>query len=99
MPLNEADAETAMLSTKVDIVAKLVQAGFLPEQAARLVGIKVGHSGAAPVTVQAQNSAEDDSEKREVIQPIINVTVPTPDTRTRRVERDESGNITAIVEE
>jgi HK97 family phage portal protein len=99
MPLNEADAETAMLSTKVDIVAKLVQAGFSPADAARLVGIRVAHTGAAPVTVQQQNAAEDDSEKREVIQPIINVTVPTPEARTRRVERDESGNITAIVEE
>ncbi len=99
MPLNEADAETAMLSTKVDIVAKLVQAGFSPADASRLVGIKVAHTGAAPVTVQQQNAAEDDTEKREVIQPIINVTVPTPEARTRRVERDESGNITAIVEE
>lgn len=99
MPLNEADAQTAMLSTKVDIVAKLVQAGFSPGDASRLVGIKVAHTGAAPVTVQQQNAAEDDTEKREVIQPIINVTVPTPEARTRRVERDESGNITAIVEE
>ncbi len=52
MPLNEADAQTAMLSTKVDIVAKLVQAGFSPADAARLVGIRVAHTGAAPVTVQ-----------------------------------------------
>jgi hypothetical protein len=88
-----------MLSTKVDIVAKLVQAGFSPADASRLVGIKVAHTGAAPVTVQQQNAAEDASEKREAIQPIINVTVPTPEARTRRVERDESGNITAIVEE
>jgi len=41
-----------MLSTKVDIVAKLVQAGFSPADAARLVGIRVAHTGAAPVTVQ-----------------------------------------------
>jgi hypothetical protein len=99
MPLNEADAETAMLSTKVDIVAKLVQAGFSPADASRLVGIKVAHTGAAPVTVQQMSAPDDESEKREVVQPIINVTVPTPEARTRRVERDESGNITAIVEE
>ena len=99
MPLNEADAETAMLSTKVDILAKLVQAGFAPDAAARLVGIKVAHTGAAPVTVQQMSAPDDESEKREVVQPIINVTVPTPEARTRRVERDESGNITAIVEE
>ncbi len=99
MPLNEADAETAMLSTKVDIVAKLVQAGFSPADAARLVGIRVAHTGAAPVTVQAQNSVEEDTEKREVISPIINVTIPPQDPKTRRVERDAEGNITAIVEE
>jgi hypothetical protein len=52
MPLNEADAETAMLATKVNIVAKLVQAGFSPSDASRLVGIRVAHTGAAPVTVQ-----------------------------------------------
>jgi HK97 family phage portal protein len=52
MPLNEADADTANLSTKVDIVAKLIQAGFSPEDASRLVGIKVAHTGAAPITVQ-----------------------------------------------
>jgi hypothetical protein len=45
------------------------------------------------------SAPDDETEKREVIQPIINVTVPTPEARTRRVERDESGNITAIVEE
>ncbi len=99
MPLNEADAETAMLSTKVDIVAKLVQAGFSPADAARLVGIQVAHTGAAPVTVQAQNAVEDETEKREIISPIINLTIPPQDPKTRRVERDAEGNITAIVEE
>jgi hypothetical protein len=92
MPLNEADAETAMLSTKVDIVAKLVQAGFAPEAAARLVGIKVAHTGATPVTVQQMSAPDDESEShvlacvdRHVVRQIDTEIVRAHDPRSRCV--------------
>jgi hypothetical protein len=56
-PLNEADATLAAARQKADILGILVRAGYDPEDAAKIIGLDVKHTGAVPVTVSADPNA------------------------------------------
>lgn len=54
-PLSLAPANIADVRTKVDTLAKLIQAGFDPASALEAVGLdNIAHTGSVPVTVQAK---------------------------------------------
>jgi HK97 family phage portal protein len=56
MPLNEADAATAMLRVQTEIAGSLVRSGYDPTQAATIAGLPtISHTGLTPTTmVEAQ---------------------------------------------
>jgi hypothetical protein len=61
MPLNEADAATAMLRVQTEIAGSLVRSGYDPVQAASIAGLpSISHTGLTPTTmVEAQPAPAD----------------------------------------
>jgi len=90
-----------------DAAAQLVGAGFDPSDALEAVGLPQLRT-----TPKPEPAPEPDPNElidgitsrigdaiRSIPAPIVNVTVPTPEPRAKRISRDSDGNITAIVEE
>jgi len=67
MPLNEADAPTALLRVQTEIAGSLVRSGYDPAEAASVAGLPpISHSGLAPTTMVDQQPAAQPAQADQV---------------------------------